>query len=164
MVHGICEQSGGTFILKSKKNEGTTAEIWIPVASEGLSADDSRAVLSTYQAQARKTILAVDDDPLVLTNTIAMLEELGHEAIPAASGKQALEILRSRSIDAVVTDQVMPSMTGLQLALEIRRQWPRLPVVLATGFADFAPGESLHTARLTKPFTEADLARELSLI
>jgi CheY-like chemotaxis protein len=62
-------------------------------------------------------ILAVDDDELVLTNTAAMLEDLGHAVIHARSGPEALAIVESgRPLDAVITDQAMPQMTGMQLA------------------------------------------------
>jgi CheY-like chemotaxis protein len=85
-------------------------------------------------------VLAVDDDHLVLTNTIAMLEELGHSVLKAASGKQALRILRSNTVDLVITDQVMPGMTGGQLAEAVDADWPRLPIILATGYAEAPPG------------------------
>jgi CheY-like chemotaxis protein len=70
-----------------------------------------------------------------------MLEDLGHTAIAASSAKEALRILRhDDSIDLVITDQVMPQMTGLQLADAIKAEWPKLPVLLATGFAEMPPG------------------------
>jgi CheY-like chemotaxis protein len=104
----------------------------------------------------------VDDDPLVLTNTLAMLEELGHTAIAASSGRMALEILRSAdSIDLVVTDQIMPDMTGAELAQAIGAEWPKLPIILATGFAE-TPSGRLTLPRLSKPFTQADLAEKIT--
>jgi CheY-like chemotaxis protein len=109
-------------------------------------------------------VLAVDDDPLVLTNTLAMLEVLGHTAIEASSGRRALEILRDdNSIDLVVTDQVMPDMTGAELAKAIRAEWPKLSIILATGFAE-TPSDSIALPRLSKPFTQADLAEKISLV
>ena len=80
-------------------------------------------------------ILAVDDDALVLLNTAAMLEDLGHTVLEAASGKDALEILRREPrIDLVITDQAMPHMTGSDLAAAIRAEKPDLPIILATGY------------------------------
>jgi CheY-like chemotaxis protein len=106
-------------------------------------------------------VLAVDDDDLVLTNTVAMLEDLGHTAIGVASGKAALDILRQdNSIDLVITDQLMPQMTGLQLASAIKARWPKLPVLIATGFAE-TPSGAPGFARLAKPFTQAELAEKL---
>jgi CheY-like chemotaxis protein len=73
-------------------------------------------------------------------NTVAMLEDLGHTVFEACSGKEALDILRREdSIDLVVTDQAMPKMTGTELAKVIRNEWPDIPVLLATGYADIAP-------------------------
>ena len=85
-------------------------------------------------------VLAVDDDGLVLTNTVAMLDDLGHTGIAASSGKEALDILRQQdSVDLVITDYAMPQMTGLQLADAIKKEWPELPVIIATGFAEMEP-------------------------
>jgi CheY-like chemotaxis protein len=87
-----------------------------------------------------------------------MLEDLGHTAIAAPSGRMALEILRSAdSIDLVITDQIMPDMTGAELAKAIRAEWPKLPVILATGFAE-TPLDSVPLPRLAKPFKQTDLA------
>ncbi len=110
--------------------------------------------------------MAVDDDGLVLTNTLAMLDDLGHIGIAASSGKEALDILREQrgSVDLVVTDYAMPKMTGLQLAEAIKNEWPELPVVLATGFAEIEPGPASSLPKLSKPFTEAELAEALALI
>ena len=85
----------------------------------------------------------------------------GHTVIGAKSANAALEILRrDNSIDLVITDQVMPQMTGLQLAQAIKQEWPELPVILATGFAELPPN-SQPLARLSKPFTQADLVTSL---
>ena len=120
MVHGFAEQSGGRLILRSQKDKGTTAELWLPVAKAS-----AQPVTPAQAAPAKTvrplTILAVDDDALVLMNTVSMLEDLGHAVFEAYSGKEALEILRREdSIDLVVTDQAMPKMTGTELAKVIR--------------------------------------------
>jgi CheY-like chemotaxis protein len=109
-------------------------------------------------------ILAVDDDALVLFNTAAMLEDLGHTVYQVSSGSAALEVLRKHEIDLVITDQAMPKMTGLQLLDAIRRQWPKLPVVLATGYAELPGGLTANVPKLNKPFTEDDLAELLSVL
>lgn len=101
----------------------------------------------------------VDDDPLVLASTAAMLEDLGHAAVEAASGRQALEILRAGAkVDLVLTDQAMPGITGLQLAAELRRLHPGLPVLLASGYADVADLAGSGVPLLPKPFGQAALA------
>jgi Response regulator containing CheY-like receiver, AAA-type ATPase, and DNA-binding domains len=103
--------------------------------------------------------LAVDDDALVLMNTVHMLEDLGHTVFEAYSGNEALEILRREdSIDLVVTDQAMPKMTGTELAKIIKRQWPDIPVLLATGYADRVRGDDIGLPKLTKPYMQRELA------
>jgi CheY-like chemotaxis protein len=166
MVHGLAEQSGGLFKLKSCPGEGTTAQLWLPVAEQAVTAiEPSRSVPAVEEKQrALFVVLAVDDDNLVLTNTVAMLEDLGHTVIAAKSAHAALAALRrSNSIDLVITDHIMPQMTGLQLAQAIKREWPTLPVILATGFAELAP-QAEPIARLSKPFTQADLNRALAAL
>ena len=97
----------------------------------------------------------MDDDPLVLTNTVAMLQDLGHTAIPASSGQQALDLLRTEdSIDLLLTDEIMPGMTGTELAAAIR-EWPKLSIILATGFAE-TPSDRGAPPRLAKPFTQTE--------
>jgi PAS domain S-box-containing protein len=167
MVHGIAEQSGGWFNLQSRKDEGTTAELWLPVAEKQASAigPGERRPDDPVAARASLVVLAVDDDELVLNNTMAMLDDLGHEGIAASSGKEALDILRQHgSIDLVITDHAMPHMTGLQLVNAISKEWPELPAIIATGFAEMEPEIQSGLPKLAKPFTEAELARELERI
>jgi len=167
MVHGLAEQCGGRFTLQSRKGEGTTAELWLPVAEAQAHAID-HVQLSAGDAVADRgalVVVAVDDDGLVLTNTIAMLEDLGHTAFPASSGKEALDILRrENSVDLVIADQVMPDMTGLQLAEAIQKEWPDLSVIIATGYAEIEPGVGRGLPKLSKPFTDDELAEKLALI
>jgi CheY-like chemotaxis protein len=108
----------------------------------------------------RYTILVVDDDPLVLTIAAEMLQDLGHTAVEAISGRQALEILRAGAqADMVITDYSMPGMTGVRLAAELQRLRPRLPVVLATGYAERAEVMDSGLPVIAKPFDQAALAK-----
>jgi PAS domain S-box-containing protein len=165
MVHGFAEQSGGRFVLHSQQGKGTTAELWLPVAAASapkLDRADRQKALPAMKARSL-AILAVDDDPLVLMNTVGMLEDLGHVVFQAYSGAEALDILRHKgSFDLVITDQVMPKMTGTQLATTIRKEWPEMQVVLATGYAEIAPEEEMGLPKLSKPFFEHDLAAVLT--
>ncbi len=109
--------------------------------------------------QSPLTILAVDDDALVLMSTCAMLEELGHTVLEAVSGKDALRILLEvGDVDLVITDQAMPGMSGVELAQAMREQRPNLPIVVATGYSDLPPG-SPNYPMIAKPFGEKELAR-----
>src|SRR5690606_36072005 len=100
-------------------------------------------------------ILVVDDDALVLMNTVDMLEDLGHEVVSASSGAEALRLADSTRFDVVVTDHAMPRMTGTQLATALRSRQPGLPIILATGYAELPPGSDIGLPRLSKPFSQA---------
>ena len=163
MVHGLAEQSGGRFILQSELGKGTTAELWLPV-DESAHSEIERQVGARHvdKRQPALVVLAVDDDSLVLTNTVAMLEDLGHTAIGVSSGKVALETLRQNdSIDLVITDQIMPKMTGIQLAEAIKAEWPDLSVIIASGFAETHSGIHL-LPRLPKPFNQGELSEKIT--
>jgi CheY-like chemotaxis protein len=163
MVHGLAEQSGGGLVLKSTPGQGTTVELWLPVAERDIQ-PAAMADRPTTRVP-RMTILAVDDDALVLMNTTAMLEDLGHNVHEANTGKQALDILREHDdIDLVITDHAMPGMTGSALAQAIIKEWPTLPVVIATGYAELPDGADIGLPRLAKPFLQADLARLLTTV
>jgi CheY-like chemotaxis protein len=97
-------------------------------------------------------------------STAAILEELGHRALKASSGREALEYLgRAHSVDSVITDQAMPGMTGVQLAATIKQQWPHLPVILAWGYADLPSNLELSLIRLNKPSWQDRLAQAISV-
>ena len=166
MVQGVAEQSGGWFTLRSRQGEGTTAELWLPVAEgQAQIGRNERRVIDAVADQHSLVVLAVDDDGLVLTNTVAMLDDLGHTGISASSGKEALNILRQQnSVDLVITDYAMPQMNGLQLADAIKKEWPGLPIIIATGFAEMEPETESSLPKLAKPFTEAELAKELERV
>lgn len=159
MVQGLMAQSGWKLVLRSEKDRGTTAELWLPEAAEGAAAILEPVTEPTPLEVGPLTVLAVDDDPLVLMNTVLMLEDMGHTVIEAQSGDQALSIFRETpEFDLVITDHSMPKMTGAQLADEIRRLKPQVRLVLATGYAELPGGDGVSLLRLTKPFTQKQLA------
>jgi CheY-like chemotaxis protein len=164
MVHGMAEQSGGKLLLKSQLDKGTTAELYLPVALDESARPAQDAAVHAPVAFNRKlSILTVDDDPLVALNTSALLEELGHTVFSAPSALHALEILhREKKIDLMITDQLMPGMTGSELASRIRAENAHMPIILATGYAELAPGEGAGLPRLAKPFSQRELAEAIA--
>jgi CheY-like chemotaxis protein len=112
-------------------------------------------------SERRLRVLVVDDDPLVLLGTSAMIEDLGHEPVEARSGSQALSTAQNERIDVVLTDLTMPGMSGLELATSLRAIDPALPVVIVTGHSEEVGGRA-DLPRLSKPFTLAALAGALS--
>jgi PAS domain S-box-containing protein len=164
MVHGVAEQSGGRLELHSKKGEGTTAELMLPISAdqseEGAVTARKKSVVKTKSL----TVLAVDDDPLVLVNTVAMLEDLGHKVFAANSGADALKIFDAEKVKLVVTDQAMPLMTGTQLSETLRTKVAKLPIILATGYAELEQGVGISVHRLSKPFTQDELAKAIETV
>ncbi len=172
MVYGLAIQSGGQLVLHSRRGEGTTVELWLPraeaaamlplAAPEPARAEPDHRRPDHRRPDRRRLVLLVDDDPLVLTSVAAMLDDLGHTAVEAGSGRQALEILRGGSeVDLVITDYSMPEMTGLQLAEELGRLRPGLAVLLATGHIEAMGPLPSGAIALAKPFGSNALARAI---
>lgn len=155
MIRDFAEQSGGRLDLRSRPGEGTTAEIRLPIPA-GERARQGRGRRET--ASAPLSVLVVEDNPLILMDMVGMLADLGHRVLEASSGGQALDTLREYGADLVLTDEEMPGMTGTRLRAEIRKAWPGLPVVLASGH-DGDIAEVQDGPRLRKPFDREELAR-----
>ena len=150
MVHGLAVQLGGALQLTSTVGKGTCATLVLPVAAVAPETESPPPAAGKTRRSA--VILFVDDDPLIAMSTIEMLEDLGHRVIGASSGQHALDILRSEQpVDLMVTDHMMPGMTGLELVAASRELRPSLPVLLATGYAELPEGTQLDLPRLAKP-------------
>ncbi len=161
MVHGLAAQSGGQLVIESRRGEGTSVELWLPLAENAAiraAASPGRAAPAGAAARPLR-ILAVDDDSLVLMNTAALLEDLGHQVICAASGDAALAAAEENpGLDLVITDQAMPKMTGVQLRAALGKLRPGLPVIIATGYAEMPAEATGRGVQLSKPFTQDALA------
>ncbi|HZF76261.1 MAG TPA: response regulator [Acetobacteraceae bacterium] len=164
MVHGLATQSGGRLALRSASGAGTVAELWLPRAEA--SPSPPPAVQAPASGPGRSlTVLVVDDDPLVLASTAALLEEVGHRTVEAEDGARALERVRAGAlVDLVITDYGMPGMTGVEFAEELRRLRPGLPVLLATGYGELPAVDAAGLARLSKPFGQAALAAAVEAV
>jgi signal transduction histidine kinase len=160
MVHGLAAQSGGLLRIHSEPNVGTLVELWLPRATTAAAAVVRIPEARGTSATTPCTVLIVDDDNLVMTGTAAMVFDLGHTAVEAHSGAEALNLLNSGlKVDVVLTDHAMPAMTGLQLAENIQRRYPGLPIILATGYAELpVDPAALGIARLAKPCTQDEIA------
>ena len=168
MVHGLTAQCGGAMNISSQFGKGTVVTMWLPRAREGI---ESKIVVqpsirledTDEDTEGRKlNILLVDDDPLVSMNTADMLMDLGHTVMESHSASHALELLQSDgAFDVVVTDYAMPGMTGLDLAIKIKQMKPEYPVILASGYGDLPVDAPLGMPRLTKPYSQEELAKVL---
>ena len=158
MVQGLAEQSGGKLRLDSKLGYGTTATLWLRATDAPV--EKREQTPQSARASSPACILLVDDDSLVRATACALLEDAGYKVFTAESGPDALEIAaREPTIDILVTDQIMPHMTGLQLVEAIRTIRPELPAILATGYAELSRSMPAKSVRLAKPFRVAELTR-----
>lgn len=126
------------------------------------------AIVSSGQLGGGCRLLIVDDDIQMRTLVSRMISCLGHSARTAANGADALQLLRDGEVDLVITDYQMPLMNGFQLASEIRRRYPDIPVLLMTGytnvdFIDRLQGQKLFAGLLNKPFNLQELGEKISL-
>ena len=165
MVHGFAEQSGGQLIIRSRKGDGTVAELWLPAAVDAVApmqTDDAGTPDPIRQPAAdasQLVVLTVDDDRLVLMNTTVVLNRLGHRVYSAPAGQQALEILRREAgINLVIVNHALPDMTGAELAEAIRTDWPSMPIIFATPLADAS------VQRISKPYREEELSNAIARI
>jgi signal transduction histidine kinase/CheY-like chemotaxis protein len=161
MIHGLAEQMEGALVLRSVVGEGTAAELWLPVTDvrETAKAEAGQAAPAAIPPQRQLRIMTVDDDGLVLMNTVALLEDLGHIVTEAGSAGEALARLdEGATIDLLITDQAMPEMTGTELIEEARKRIPGLSVILATGYGEIPATMPRDIVKLGKPFGQPQLA------
>jgi len=181
MVHGFAVQSGGALLLSSSPGNGTSVELWLPRTAEpvadpvvepGAEASMSPStspispIAPPLPTTRRLRILLVDDDPLIVAGTTGMLEELGHDAVrTAASGEAALALLRQDGeFDLLLTDHMMPGMSGVELAARARGLRPSLPILLVSGFAELDSLVGVAWPWLRKPYSLDDLSAALALL
>jgi two-component system cell cycle sensor histidine kinase/response regulator CckA len=160
-VHGIVAQSGGHIHVESQPGRGTTFEICLP-RSDVPPVEVGRAP-PAESVRRSETILLVEDDPQVRGVTTRALAGNGYRVIPAASGEEALAIASQpgERLDMVVTDVVMPGMTGREVVDELRRRFPALPALFVSGYTqDFIVQRGVLDSGLEflpKPFTPSTL-------
>jgi len=161
MVHGLASQLGGALTIQSRLGLGTNIELWLPLSSAARETADT-ATGSVVLSQTCGTALLVDDEDLVRMVTADMLSDLGYAVVEVASGEEALRLIRSgERFDVLVTDHLMPGISGTDLAREVRSGKPDIPVLLVSGYAE-SEGVDPDLPRLTKPFRKDELAASLA--
>lgn len=163
MVHGLAAQLGGALTIESDVGQGTTVSLWLPV-SHDLPAAEHRPRPSTTVDEPQGTALLVDDEDLVRMSTAHMLSDLGFDVVEASSGEGALSMLAA-GLDPqlLVTDHLMPGMTGAQLVEAVRTDRPSLKALIVSGYAE-AEGIDPALPRLTKPFRRDELSAMLAAL
>jgi CheY-like chemotaxis protein len=160
MVHGLAAQLGGALTIRSRVGVGTNVELWLPVSSvPPEAAEESR---SRELGRLSGTALLVDDEELVRASTAEMLMDLGYEVVEAGSAEEALNAMSQGLMpDLLITDHLMPGMTGTELVRRVRETRATIPALLVSGYAE-VEGVAPDLPRLTKPFTQADLAASVT--
>jgi PAS domain S-box-containing protein len=161
MVYGLTRQSGGTATIDSTLGQGTTVELFLPRSTEAPEPPPGTEGAPLPLGRSVK-ILVVDDDPGVRGVTATFLSDLGHRVIEVPDGETAMHVLEDvADIGLLVTDLVMPGMSGGELAGRARSMRPQMPILLLSGYAD--PGNvPAGYPMLRKPFRHADLARSVA--
>jgi nitrogen-specific signal transduction histidine kinase/CheY-like chemotaxis protein len=133
LVHSIVRESGGAIDVQSERGRGTAFTVWLPRIEAG---ETKAAPAVELQGGRGQAILAVDDEPEVLAALEEMLATLGYEPAGYTDSRAALEafLANPARYEAVVTDEVMPQLTGTQLVVELRKTKPGIPVVIASGY------------------------------
>jgi CheY-like chemotaxis protein len=165
LVHSVVMEHRGFLEVSSELGHGTTFEVWMPLVHVEEGKAEPAQALPMGQGQA---ILAVDDEPEVLAALEEMLASLGYEPIGYTDSREALAAARAnpRRFDAVVSDEVMSQLTGTQLAIELRKLNPTLPIVIASGYG----GAGFETRALSagvnrvlkKPYRMSDIGEALA--
>ena len=161
-VYGIVKHAGGHVLVYSEPSRGTTFKVYLPAADHKLGlAPTAEAETLPPRAQG-KTVLLVEDDPLMRSVTRQMLEDHGYSVVEAEDGNSALERLRAiGSVDVVLTDVVMRGMSGPDLAVQLRNSYPSTKVIYMSGYTgellDQTDGMKLGIPLLEKPFSRAAL-------
>ncbi len=137
-VHGIVLAHGGALAVETAKGAGTRFSVFLPAESPDVEPACDPATLRVQAPELSGRILVVDDEPEVADVVALGLRRLGSLQVEtAASAEAALQRLRQApDIDLVLSDQIMPVTCGIELLHQVRRQWPTLPVILMTGFAE----------------------------
>jgi PAS domain S-box-containing protein len=164
MVYGFAKQSGGSVTIDSEIGRGTVVRLYLPRALPPPDVADEGYGLTQADSGPAARILVVDDDDDVRGVTSTLLRTLGHEAIEAASGQDALDFLQhDPRFDLLMVDLLMPKMHGTAFATAARRLVPRVPVLFITGYNGTSHARKLSEAEylIKKPFRLAELTEKL---
>ena len=160
MVHGLARQLGGALELESTPGVGTTARLLLPVSAAPVTVAEAPAVQAAPAVLGR--VLLVDDEEAVRGAAAQMLSEIGYDVIEADCAAAAIALVDGGLVpDLLVSDHLMPGMTGTELARHLRGRLPAMGALIVSGYADVAT-LSPDLAHLPKPFRASDLSAALA--
>ncbi|XUK69773.1 histidine kinase [Pseudomonas yamanorum] len=159
MVQGLALQSKGRFSISSEEGCGTVVSLWLPIAGSEPKQSTNFEPADLPLAPFAARVLLVDDDDAVRFTTALLLRELGYEVVEANSGEAALKAVENGfTPHLLISDQMMPSKTGIELSQELRAKLPSLPVLIITGYTNLSQEHFGDVKVLPKPFHHQDLA------
>ncbi len=165
--YGIIRQHEGNISVTSKQGEGTKFTIYLPVATEKRPLEikrkyDDRSDISIQSEDI--TVMFVEDEPRIRKIMKSHFRRAGIRAVMAANGREALEKARALSpLDVLITDIVMPTMSGVELAEQIRNLYPFVQVIYTSGYPDDRIGHEINEDLfVAKPYTFRDLMKKIS--
>jgi PAS domain S-box-containing protein len=165
-VYGIVKQSGGEIVVYSEQGHGTCVKIYFPAVNEGATEDTAESVVESAQSGS-ETILLVEDEEAVRRLVCRTLEKQGYHLLVAASGTEAIQIAQRHKgpIDLLISDVIMPQMSGRQTAEQLKAARPGIQVLYISGYTESSIVHTgslgKHEIFLQKPFTPMTLARRV---
>jgi len=162
MIHGLAAQLGGSLEIASTPTVGTRVDMWLPAAKLGTPPAHA-AARADEQRRGAGVVLLVDDEDLIRATTSQMLADIGYTVVEASSAAEAMPHMDDPDLVLLVTDHLMPGMTGTELARECRARRAELPILIISGYAD-VEDVAPDLPRLIKPFLENELAAALAAL
>jgi len=162
IVHGVVERHDGFLKPESRVGVGTTISVYLPLAAAAFTAEAPQKKASDGITR----VLVADDEPMVRTFTERMLRKLGYEVVGAVDGEDAVRTFEKDpdAFGLVVLDVVMPKLKGHEALARMRELRPDLRAILVSGYAGQLPPDMAKLPLLHKPFTAAQLQREIQTL
>ena len=163
-VYGFVERSKGSIDIQSTLGKGTTISLCLPVVEQPKEKVEAKTKPLQVSAQSAN-ILVVDDEPSLVELSTTILTRAGYHVISAGSAKEALKLLASNPVDAMLCDIIMPNMDGAELAKIVQKEYPEIVILFVSGYYENDPQHEdaiLRKNTLMKPYRSEELLRRMS--